>query len=135
MSKGKYDDIIHLPHYVSKKYPQMSMSNRAAQYAPFAALSGYGEAIKETARLTERKKELDADAIEILDRKLMWLRDNLTSKPEIILTYYMPDERKYGGHYITLNARIVKIDDYENCISLDSGLKIGVTDIFSIETV
>ena len=135
MKKGKYDDIIHLPHHVSKKHPQMSMSNRAAQFAPFAALSGYGEAIKETARLTEWKRELDADAIEILDRKLLWLRENLSSKPEIMLTYYIPDERKYGGHYITLNARVIKIDDYENCISLDSGLKIDVTDIFSIEII
>ena len=65
MTKGKYDDIIHLPHYVSKKYPQMAMSNRAAIFRPFSALSGYGDAIKETARLTDRKKELDGDAIEI----------------------------------------------------------------------
>lgn len=135
MKKGKYDDIIHLTHHVSKEHPQMSMSNRAAQFRPFSALSGYGEAIKETARLTEWKKELDTDAIEILDRKLIWLKENISSKPEIILTYYIDDELKYGGQYITLNAKVIKIDDYENCISLDSGLKIDVTDIFSIEII
>lgn len=133
MYKRKYDDIIHLPHYVSKKYPQMSMSNRAAQFAAFQALSGYGNAIKETARLTENKRELDADAIEILDRKLLWIRNNISTKPEVVLTYYRDDELKYGGHYFTAVTKLIKIDNYENCIYTESGMKINIKDIFSIE--
>ena len=130
-----YQGIIDLPRHVSKKHPHMSIHDRAAQFVPFAALAGHGEAISETDRLTERKKELDADVVEILDRELMWLRENLSSKPEIMLTYYIPDERKYGGHYITLDVRVIKIDDYENCIYTDTGLKINVNDIFSIEII
>ena len=95
----KYDDIINLPHPVSKKHPQMPLLDRAAQFAPFAALTGYGEALTETARLTDTKIELDEGEIERINAKINYLIDNLETAPTVEITYFVPDKKKKGGKY------------------------------------
>lgn len=96
---NRYDEIINLPHHVSKTRPQMPMSDRAAQFAPFAALTGYDSAIKETGRLTDERIELDEEALTALDMKYQLLMDALNEAPKVTITYFQPDERKAGGKY------------------------------------
>lgn len=127
----RYDDIINLPHYVSAKYPQMTLENRAAQFAPFAALTGHNDAIKETARLTDRKADLDADEIEILDRKLQYIRDNITTVPVVTITYFVKDKKKIGGEYRTVTTNVKKINDISATLITTAG-DIPVTDIMEI---
>ena len=97
---NRYDEIINLPHHVSKTRPQMPMSDRAAQFAPFAALTGYESAIKETGRLTDEKIDLDEEALTALDMKYQILMDTFDDAPEVTITFFQPDERKAGGKYI-----------------------------------
>lgn len=130
---GPYDDIINLPHHVSASRPQMSRENRAAQFSPFAALTGYDAAVKETARLTDERMELDEDAISVLDMKLSILTDRIAAHPEIIVTYFQEDERKTGGAYGTVTGAVKKIDSYERVVVLMSGEKIAIKDIYDIE--
>ncbi len=111
-----YDDIIDLPHFVSKNRPHMSDYDRAAQFAPFAALTGYGETIKEAARLTESFKELSDTEKEILDMKLSVLQSHLTEIPELRILYYIPDDKKKGGSYIEKLIRAKKIDMQKKAI-------------------
>ena len=101
---NQYEDIINLPHHVSPTRPQMPMSDRAAQFAPFAALTGYDAAIKETGRLTDEKIELDEEALTALDMKYQFLMDALDDAPEVTITYFQPDERKAGGKYVSQSA-------------------------------
>ena len=98
-TSNKYDEILSLPHHVSKTRPQMPMSDRAAQFAPFAALTGYDSAIKETGRLTDERIELDEEALTALDMKYQLLMDALNEAPKVTITYFQPDERKAGGKY------------------------------------
>lgn len=101
---GKYDDIIDLPHFVSKKYPQMSMRDRAAQFSPFAALTGYDAEIKETARLTDKRIEFDEDVLDRLNERLNILRkclDDGDVNPDVRITYFEKDLKKDGGKYIS----------------------------------
>lgn len=128
----KYDDIINLPHHVSKKHPQMSALNRAAQFSPFAALTGHDAAIKETARLTESFIELDENKKEQLDEQLQLIRENLKQKPECEITYFQPDEKKDGGVYMTIRGRIKKIDEYGHKIIFTDGTVLPIEHIFSI---
>ena len=93
-SKGKYDDIINLPRHVSKKHPQMSLEARSAQFAPFAALTGYDEQIQETARITSKRKELNEELKEILNEKLQKIQEKINLKPELTITYFIPDLKK-----------------------------------------
>lgn len=116
-----YDDIYDLPHHVSPKRRQMPIIDRAAQFAPFAALTGYEDAVKETARRTDRKIELSDGELAELDRKVKILRDNLGKKPEIGITYFKPDERKSGGEYVTVTAVVRKINVYARTIVTDDG--------------
>lgn len=132
----KYDDIINLPHFVSKKYPQMSMSDRAAQFSPFAALTGYDAAIKETARLTDRRVELDEDVLDRLNERLYILRkvlDDGSVYPEVRITYFEKDLRKDGGKYITVSGRVRKIHEYRNVVIFEDGTEIPVHDISDID--
>ena len=110
---GKYDDIINLPHHVSKKHSQMPIADRAAQFAPFAALTGYEEQVKETARLTEKKIEIDDGLKEILGNKLIYIQENLNIKSELIFTYFILDSRKSGGRYVEKKGIVKKIDIIE----------------------
>ena len=129
---NQYEDIINLPHHVSPTRPQMPMSDRAAQFAPFAALTGYDAAIKETGRLTDDKIELDEEALTALDMKYQLLMDALDDAPEVTITYFQPDERKAGGKYITATSAVKKVDDFERRITMQDGTKIPMDDIPSI---
>ena len=114
--KSKYEDIIDLPHHVSYRHPRMSRIDRAAQFAPFAALTGYGAAVEETARLTEGLTELDETARALLNEKLRMLADFLDSEPQISITYFRPDERKTGGSYVTVSGTIKIVDEYARTV-------------------
>ena len=129
-----YDDIIHLPHHVSKTRPQMSMEDRAAQFSPFAALTGYDAAILETGRLTEEKSELGEETQAILDRKQRYLAEIIDTKPEITVTYFVPDEKKSGGAYSTVTGFLKRIDEYARGLVLTDGRKIQLDAIFDIES-
>lgn len=130
---GKYDEIIDLPHHVSKTRPQMPMSDRAAQFSPFAALTGYDSAIKETGRLTDEKIELGEESLTALNARYQMLMDVLAEGPEVRITYFKPDERKAGGAYVTITGAIRKIDDFEQIIIMQDGTRIPMEDVLSLE--
>ncbi len=130
---GKYDEIMGLPHHVSKTRPQMPMSDRAAQFAPFAALTGYDAAIKETGRLTDERIELDVEALSALDMKYQLLMEALDEAPEVTITYFQPDERKAGGKYVSAVGAVKKIDDFERRITMRDGTRIPTDDVLSID--
>ena len=130
---NRYDEIMGLPHHVSKTRPQMPMSDRAAQFAPFAALTGYDAAIKETGRLTDEKIEMDEEALNILNMKFQILVDSLDDEPEVTFTYFKPDERKAGGAYIEVTGTVKKVDDFERLIVMQNGTKMPMDDILNIE--
>lgn len=130
---NQYEDIINLPHHVSPTRPQMPMSDRAAQFAPFAALTGYDAAIKETGRLTDEKIELDEEALTALDMKYQFLMDALNDAPEVTITYFQPDERKAGGKYVSAVGVVRKVDDFERRITMQDGAKIPMDDVLSID--
>lgn len=129
-----YDDIINLPHHVSDTRPRMPMRDRAAQFSPFAALSGYGDAIAETARPTDERIELDGSPLAVLDAKLRFLADILTEQPEITVTYFRQEKRKAGGEYLTVTGRLKKLDEYGRALTLLSGERIPFDDIFDISS-
>ena len=129
----KYNGIMGHPHHVSKTRPQMPMSDRAAQFAPFAALTGYDAAIKETGRLTDERIELDVEALSALDMKYQLLMEALDEAPEVTITYFRPDERKAGGKYVSAVGAVKKIDDFERRITMQDGAKIPMDDVLSIE--
>ncbi len=132
---NKYDDIIILPHYISDKHPKMSMHDRAAQFSPFAALTGHGDAIKETARLTDEKLELSEDEIFDVNTKLNNLVENAHKHQEIALECFVPDERKCGGAYVTITGTFKRVDDYAGTIVLTNGIAVKISDVFKIRTI
>ena len=132
--KGPYDDIIHLPHHVSATHPHMSMAERAAQFSPFAALTGYEDVLTETARKTEQKIELDETMKAELDRKLHLLAEHVQNPPSISITYFQSDEYKEGGQYITQSCRIKKINSMTQVIQTTDGLQIPICDLLKIES-
>ena len=132
-TNSKYDSIMNLPHHVSKTRPQMPMSDRAAQFAPFAALTGYDAAIKETGRLTDERIELDEEALTALDMKYQLLMDALDDALEVTITYFQPDERKDGGKYVSATGAVKKVDDFERRLTMRDGTKIPMDDVLSIE--
>ena len=129
---NRYNEIINLPHHVSKTRPQMPMSDRAAQFAPFAALTGYDSAIKETGRLTNERIELDEDALTALNVKYQFLMDALDEEPEIKITYFKPDERKAGGEYVSAIGAVKKVDDFERLITMQDGTRIPMDDVYDM---
>ena len=131
--KDLYEDIINRPHHVSKARPQMSELERAAQFAPFAAMTGYDSAIKETGRLTDESIELDEEALTALDRKYQLLIEALDDAPEVTITYFQPDERKAGGKYVSAVGAVKKIDDFERRITMRDGTRIPTDDVLSID--
>ncbi len=130
----QYDDIINLPHYVSPTRPRMSMIDRAAQFSPFAALTGYDAAIRETGRLTDQRIELSEDSRAALDRKQQLLVECLADHPEVSVIYFIPDERKSGGAYVTVTGIVKKVDDYQRLLLLTDGTKIPLDDILDLES-
>lgn len=131
--KHRYDDIIDLPHHVSNTRPHMSLIDRAAQFSPFAALTGHGAAIQETARLTEEHRELSENSQEILNRKIQILQENLSENPEITFVYFCPDDRKEGGAYLTVSGCAKKIDEYKRLIILNDKTVISIEQIVEMD--
>ena len=131
---GPYDDMIDLPHPTSKKHPRMSIRDRAAIFSPFAALSGHGAAIVETARLTDRRMELDEDTKEELDQKQAVLMEHIEEQPEVTVTWFQPDERKEGGAYLTVTGRLKKLDKIRRVLVLTDGTKILLANVVELES-
>lgn len=121
---GPYDDIIRLPHPTSAKHPRMPLADRAAQFSPFAALSGHSAALAETARLTDRQIELSDDDKAVLDQKQRILLEHIKEHPEISVTWFRPDEKKDGGQYITTTGRLERIDEFNQVLLLAGDIKI-----------
>ena len=130
---GKYDDILRLPHPTSAKNPRMPVSERAAIFSPFAALSGHAGAIRETARLTDQKVELDEDTKAELDRRQAVLLKHIAEQPEVTVTWFQPDERKDGGAYVTVSGRLTRIDPVERIMTLRDGTSIPLKDVVELE--
>lgn len=129
----KYEDIIRLPHPDLKNHPRMSMHDRAAQFSPFAALTGHGDHIRETARLTDGKTEMEEDELALLDERLRYLRERLAEKPQVTVAYFRPDDRKDGGAYLTVTGTVRKIDEYEHRILFDDGTAVDIGEIYDID--
>ncbi len=130
---SEYDDIIHLPRHVSATHSHMALSDRAAQFSPFAALTGYDAAIKETARLTDKRIKLDEYIKEDLSDRLQIIADRIKEHPEIAITYFQPDAKKNGGAYVTEISMVKKIDKYEQVVVMSDGTAIPIDEIISIE--
>ena len=129
---NKYKDIINLPHHVSKNHPRMSLNNRSAQFAPFSALTSYSEKIKETARIKNKKIELDEGLKTVINNRLQIIKENIKSMPQVTITYFIKDPRKSGGSYKTIITNIKKIDEINKTITLIEGPKINIDDIINI---
>ena len=130
----KYSHIIDLPHHVSKVRPQMTMYQRAAQFAPFAALTGHGAAIRETARLTDKEIELSESECDILNQKIKELLAHLDEHPHASITYFIPDPHKEGGKYTTHSGTIKSWDEYEQKITFNDGTQIKTNEIIDIKS-
>ena len=131
---GRYDDIVGLPHPTSRRHPRMPIRERAAIFSPFAALSGHGAAIAETARLTERRMELDEDTRAELDRRQAILLEHMDEQPEITVTWFQPDERKDGGAYLTATGRLKKFRELERILLLTDGTEIPLQNVVALES-
>lgn len=128
-----YEDIIHLPHHVSKTKKRMSQIDRAAQFSPFAALTGYDAAILETARLTDKQIELDEGRKAILNEKLTIITDFIKEQPEVTITYFEPDRKKEGGAYVDYTGIVKRIDEYERAVIMTDKKSIIIDQILEIQ--
>ena len=133
MSSNKYDDMIYLPNPTPTCKPRMSLHDRAAQFSPFAALTGYEDAVEETARLTDTRLELSEDMKTILNEKMQMIVDNMDSEPIVTITYFVPDKKKSGGAYVDVTGVVKEIDEYERCIVMTDKKKIPIEQIRAIE--
>lgn len=129
----KYDDMIHLAHHVSRTHPPMPLSDRAAQFAPFAALTGHHEAVKETARLTDTRIELDENCKAVLNGKLQSIYERLDKEPSVSITYFVPDLKKSGGAYVTISGCVKKIREEERKVIMTDGTEIPFDEITEID--
>ena len=132
-NSNQYDDIINLPHHVSTVHAHMSLHDRAAQFLPFAALTGYEDAIKETGRLTKERISLSESEIESLNERLHILSQEQYSQPKISVTYFVPDEKKEGGAYETVEGYVKRIDEYRRVLIMADGLQISMEDIIELD--
>ena len=130
----KYDDIINLPHHVSKKHPQMSLHDRAAQFSPFAALTGHKAAINEIARLTDEKQILSEDVIAKLNEQLNLIKENIGTNQTVTITYFVPDDKKSGVAYISHTGVVKKIDEYNHTVILTDKTVIPIEQISEIQS-
>ena len=130
----KYDDIINLPHHVSKKHPQMLLRDRAAQFSPFAALTGHKATINETARLTDEKQILSEDVIAKLNEQLNFIKENISTNPIVTITYVVPDDRKSGGAYISNTGVVKKINEYNHTVILTDKTVIPIEQISEMQS-
>lgn len=129
----KYDDIIDLPHHVSETHPPMSRADRAAQFSPFAALTGYDAAVRETARVTERRIELDEGVKAELNARLNCILEHLSEHPQVSLTYFVPDEKKSGGAYRTVTGTVRKLDSFAKTLTLTDGTVVPMEEMVHVE--
>ena len=148
---NRYEDILHMPHHVSEKHRPMDLKDRAAQFMPFAALTGYGAEIEETARVTDEERTLSEDRIALVNQQLLELRERLKhgpgspgapggaaeepSSPAVRIMYFHPDERKEGGVYEVMEGAVKKIDDAHGMIVMENGFRIPVARVFEITPV
>ena len=130
----KYDDIINLPHHVSKKHPQMSLHDRAAQFSPFAALTGHKAAINESARLTDEKQILSEDVIAKLNEQLNLIKENIGTNQTVTITYFVPDDKKSGGAYISNTGVVKKIDEYNRTVIMTDKTVIPIEQISEMQS-
>ena len=130
-----YEDIIHLPHHVSTRHPQMPLANRAAQFAPFAALTGFDAAIDETARTTLEEPGFHEDQLLALDEQMRMLWERISELPVVRVTWFVPDERKAGGSYRVTEGNVRKIDDFSRLIVMEDGTKIAFDRIMSLDLI
>lgn len=132
--KFPYEDIINLPPHISKKHPQPTMMDRAARFAPFAAITGYEEMVLEEARITEERIDLDEGTLSILNEKLNMIQEFIDEEPEVTITYFEPDKKKSGGAYIDITGTVKRIDEYECLVIMTDGKKIRIEDIYGLES-
>ena len=132
--KFPYEDIVNLPPHISKRHPQPTMMDRAARFAPFAAITGYEEMVLEEARVTEERIDLDEGTLSLLNEKLNMIQEFLDEEPEIKITYFEPDKKKAGGAYIDIIGTVKRIDEYECLVIMTDGKKIRIEDIYSLES-
>ena len=130
----RYDDIINLPHHTSKVHPRMPMEKRAAQFSPFEALTGYGDAVAETVRLTDSRMDLDESERAVLEERLQLLLDAENPKPEVSLTWFIPDERKAGGRYVTHTGILRKLDALARVIVMEDGTLVPVDEVTDVQS-
>ena len=129
----EYDDIINLPHHVSKNHPPMPMMNRAAQFAPFAALTGYDAVINETGRLTDGFIELDENKKEQLNRRIAELMEEIDERPLVTITFFKPDERKAGGSYSNVSGHLKMVDEFNQVLVMEDDTVIPFNFILDIQ--
>ncbi len=129
----KYDDMIGLGHPISRTHPPMARIKRAAQFASFDALTGFGAAIHEAGRETEEKKELSEDEIDMINAKLAVIQYHIKEQPNIAVTYFIPDDKKSGGRYVTVSGNVRKLDGLERVIMMVDGTRIPIEDVRMIE--
>ena len=132
--KFSYEDIVNLPPHISKRHPQPTMMDRAARFAPFAAITGYEEMVLEEARLTEERIDLDEGTLSKLNEKLNMIQEFLDEEPEIRITYFEPDKKKKGGAYIDVTGIVKRIDEYERLVIMSDGKKIPIDDIYGLDS-
>jgi len=132
--KFPYDDIVDLPPHISKKHPQPSMMDRAARFAPFAAITGYEEMVLEEARVTEERIDLDEGTLSLLNEKLNMIQEFLDDEPEVTITYFEPDKKKSGGAYVNITGIVKRIDEYEHLVMMTDGKKIYIEDIYNLQS-
>ena len=129
-----YEDIVDLPHHVSKKHPQPTMADRAARFAPFAAITGYEEMVLEEARVTDDRIEMDESSKAALNEKLNMILEFIDEQPEVSITYFEPDKRKAGGAYVTVTGTVKRIDEYEHLVIMTDGKKINIDEIYNLQS-
>ena len=129
---SRYDDIINLPHHVSPTRQRMSMHDRAAQFAPFAALVGYDDAVAETSRLTELRPELDEQEQRAINERLAYIAEHIDEHPEVRIRYFVPDKRKSGGAIVEVSGTVKKISATDGTIVMTDGCKIRLSDIVDL---
>ena len=131
--KFPYEDIVNLPPHISKRHPQPTMMDRAARFAPFAAITGYEEMVLEEARVTEEWVELTESALEQLNERLVILQEHLSEQPEVTITYFQPDQRKAGGAYVEHTGIVKRIDLYEHLLIMMDGKKIRIATVCRLD--
>ena len=128
-----YEDIVDLPHHVSRKHPQPTVADRAARFAPFAAITGYEEMVLEEARVTDDRIEMDESSKAALNEKLNMILEFIDEQSEVSITYFEPDKRKAGGAYVTVTGTVKRIDEYEHLVIMTDGKKINIDDIYNLQ--